>query len=88
MRNKAPKIKAGDHVKEKPITPGTLLALRDPGDVWNTSHQRSRALGFVVKVYPHPEDFTHPRSYHILFSNGAYEYEMEGYVRNVYKVVR
>jgi len=40
-----------------------------------------------VKVHHHKDDHIHPRSYHILFSNGAYELEMEGYVRNVYKVV-
>jgi len=74
-------------VKRHPITPGTLLALRDPWDEWNTSHQRERPLGFVVKTYTHERDPIHPHSYHILFSNGTYEYEMEGYVRNVYKVV-
>jgi len=74
-------------VKREPITPGTLLAIRDPNDQWNTSHQRERPFGFVVKTYTHERDPIHPRSYHILFSNGTYEYEMEGYVRNVYKVV-
>jgi hypothetical protein len=77
----------GDHVKREPITPGTLHAIRDPWDEWNTSHQRERPLGFVVKTYTHERDPIHPHSYHILFSNGAYELEMEGYVRNVYKVV-
>ena len=77
----------GDHVKEKPITPGALLILRDPCDTWNTSHQLDRPLGFVVTTYTHERDPIHPHSYHILFSNGTYEYEMEGYVRNVYKVV-
>ena len=73
-------------MKREPITPGTLLALRDPCDKWNTSHQLDRPLGFVVKTYTHERDPIHPHSYHILFSNGTYEYEMEGYVRNVYKV--
>lgn len=74
-------------MKREPITPGTLLVIRDPNDKWNTTHQRERPLGFVVKVHHHKDDPIHSRSYHILFSNGAYELEMEGYVHNVYKVV-
>jgi hypothetical protein len=60
--------------------PGTLLALRDPHDhKWNTSHQFARPWGIVVKVYP--------GAYHVLFSNGVYEYELHDYVLNVYKVI-
>jgi len=75
-------------VKREPITPGTLLALRDPNDQWNTTHQRERLAGIVLKVHLFEnEQDKGTCAYHILFSNGAYELEMEGYVRNVYRVV-
>jgi hypothetical protein len=81
---------AGDHVKKmKSITQGTLLILRNPSDQWHTYHQHARPMGIVVKTYDHTntsKSFNNI-AYHILFSNGAYEYEMEGYVRNVYEVV-
>ena len=77
----------GDHMKSEPITPGALLVLQDPWDEWNDAHQRERPFGFVVKTYTHKHDPIHPHSYHILFSNGAYEYEMHGYIRGRYKVV-
>lgn len=66
-----------------PFQPGTILTLRDPHDQWNTSHQHARPHGIIIKSYP---SLLSPNiSYHILFSNGAYEYELHDYVQNVYR---
>ncbi len=80
---------ASTYVKNKNIEPGMLLVLRNYHDQWNTSHQHARPIGFVVKahIFENTQDKRGACAYQILFSNGALEYEMEGYVRNVYKVV-